>query len=26
MLFPGRRENGNPIWFFAVENALDGVC
>lgn len=26
LLFPGRRVNGNPIWLFAVENALDGTC
>ena len=26
MLFPGRRVDGSPIWFFAVENALDGNC
>lgn len=26
MLFPGRRVDGSPIWFFAVENALDGIC
>lgn len=26
LLFPGRRENGSPIWLFAVENAIDGVC
>lgn len=26
LLFPGRRENGSPIWLFAVENAFDGTC